>query len=524
MYSDNEVLRWEKLYENFGNLSTVSKIYYQECNKEVSQNTIKRRLKQLIGYKFDLWYKKYKLMGKYSWKDAAYWKDLYEKLHSYEAVEDYLKEHNDPNNPISQIIQDYVKKFITQVLEENYDEWLKKYHKTFPYKYSEKDYLHWKEIYEKFGSLKAIRTEIQYKNRKLPPSEKTIRNGLRKIIGNKYEVWKSKFSKKPFPLEEIKKWKRLYEKDGSIGRVSELTNHDPKVLKKNLRYLIGKNYEVWYRKYYIHHSRKYSDNEIEDWISLFEELGSFSAISYKIKSNLRKIINPNVIRKNVKKYLKYKGINIKDWLEKYSLSGKIVNIGKKIHQIIEYNFMLNFKNSKETHVFYEIIPSMSLDALFRVDNSIISQNQIKWDILETYKIPKTIKIINIDYLFSTNLERIYPKMYKKYHNKKMLLLIVVLPAKVKSYSIPLDVPYMENIKVIGVEDFFKIFIFNNSLENKIRYAIEIAGKAPYSLKTYDSLIKLAKSANKQLKLQFGNRKSQQNRFNIKIKNMLKESS
>lgn len=504
IYSNEDVFSWKKLYETYGNLITVSKKIGKIKGKLVPHNTIKRRLKEVLMDKFEHWYDKYQLSGKYSWEDIRLWKIKYENLHNFGAIEEYIKENIDPNGPHEDTIRKCVKKYLSQILETDYDKWLEKHHERKPYKYEREDYLHWKELYEELGSLKDVRERLRNEKND-PPDAITIRNGLKSILGDKYEEWKNKFARKTFEIEEIEEWKRLYEKYGSIGKVSDLTGHDAKAMKKHLNELLGKKFNDWYEKHYVHHSIKYTDNEIADWKSLFEELGSFPAVSAEIEPILRKYISPSVIRKTVKKYLGDKGINYNNWLNEFSLSDNIVDIGKKIHQIIEYYFMVNFR-STDAYIFYEITPSMEIDDLFRIDNSIIYPQSAGISLFG-------VNIVNIDYLFSTNPARLYPKMYKNYHSKEMLLLIVTLTAKLKGYSIPLDVPYKKNIKIIDIDDFFKIFTFDISIEQKIRDAIKLAKKAPYSPNAYEELKNLAKSANKQLKFNFGNRKDQQKNFN-----------
>lgn len=181
-----------------------------------------------------------------------------------------------------------------------------------------------------------------------------------------------------------------------------------------------------------------------------------------------------------------------------------------IYQIIEYYFMLNFKNS-EIFAFYEITPSIKA-GLFRIDNSLIYAKSMGKNIFNKL-------IINIDYLFWTNLARLYPKMYKGYHSEDMLLLIVMLIDKPKYYSITLDVPHKENIKLIDVDTFLKIFDFEDSLKEKIFYTIRLAKKSPYSLSAFNELKEIADSAKIELKLNFGNRKDQQLIYSDIMKNI-----
>ena len=503
-FSEEDVKNWKILFEKYGNFSKVVEKFREHTGKVVSDFTVRRKLKDLLINNYENWYKKYQLSGKYSWEDARLWKNLYESLYSFKKVESFIKEEVDPDGPFEKTIREYLKKYINRILGENYDKWVERYHKTEPYKYNKKDYIYWKKLYEKLGSLKEVRVHLAKELIDSVPDHNTIRIGLRSILGKEYEIWKNKFAKKPFAEKQIKYWKSIYEKYGSIGKISELTGHDVKAIKKNLRELMGKHFKSWYDKYYIHHSTIYTDSDVSDWKSLFEELGSYPAVSNEIKDTLGINIRPSVIRRRIKKYLETRDINYNNWLDEFSLSDNIVDIGKKIHQIIEYYFMLNFKNS-DIFAFYEITPSINA-GLFRIDNSLIYAKSLGKNIFNKL-------IINIDYLFSTNLARLYPKMYKGYHSEDMLLLIVMLIDKPKNYSIPLDVLHKEKIKLIDVDTFLKIFDFKDSLKEKIFYAIRLAKKSPYSLSAFNELKEIANSTKIELNLNFGNRKDQQLNYN-----------
>ncbi len=509
-FSKEDIKHWKFLFEKYGNYSTVAEKFREYTGKIVSNPTVKRKLKDFLMNNYETWYKKYRLSGKYSWEDARLWKNLYESLHSFKKVENFIKEEVDPNGPFEKIIREYLKKYINRILGEDYNRWVERHHITEPYKYNKNDYLHWKKLYEKLGSLKDVKEHLAKESSENAPYPATIRMGLRSILGKEYEIWKKFFLIKPFTEKEMRYWKSIYEKYGSIGKVSELTGHDTKAIKKNLRGLMGKNFDNWYEKYYLHHSTIYKDSEVSDWKSLFEELGSYPAVTNEIKSQLGSNIRPSIIRRRVKKYLEKKNINYNNWMDEYSLSDNIVDIGKKIHQIIEYYFMVNFKNT-DIFTFYEITPSIDAK-LFRIDNSLIHQNSKRKKVFGKL-------IINLDYLFSTNPTRLNPKMYKDYHNEDMLLLIVMLIDKPKNYSIPLDVPHKENIKLIDIDFFLKLFDFDDSVKKKIIYAIQLAKKASYNLIAYQELKKIAESTNRKLKLHFGKRKDQQLRYNEIMKKM-----
>jgi len=509
-FSEEDVKYWKILFEKYGNFTRVVEKFREYTGKFVSDFTVRQKLKDFLINNYENWHKKYQLSGKYSWEDARLWKNLYESLHSFKKVESFIKEEVDPIGPFETTIRDYLKKYITRILGENYDKWVERYHKTEPYKYNKKDYIYWKKLYEKLGSLKEVRVHLAKELIDNVPDHTTIRIGLRSILGKEYEIWKNKFAKRPFTEKEIKYWKGIYEKYGSIGKISELSGHDVKTIKKHLKGLMGKLFNSWYERYYVHHSTIYTDSEVSDWKSLFEVLGSYPAVSNEIKDTLDINIRPSVIRRRVKKYLETRYTNYNNWLDEFSLSDNIVDIGKKIHQIIEYYFMLNFKDT-DIFVFYEITPSKEAK-LFRIDNSLIYPKSIGKRAFDNL-------IINLDYLFSTNLARSYPKMYKGYHSEEMLLLIVMLIDKPKNYSIPLDVPHKENVRLIDINFLLKLLDFDDTMKKKIIYAINLAKKAPYSPKAYEELKEIANSVNRKIKLNFGNRKDQQLRYNEIIRKL-----
>jgi len=128
-FSVEDVKYWKILFEKYGNFSIVVEKFREYTGKIVSGFTVRRKLKDLFVNNFEIWYKKYKLSGKYSWEDARLWKNLYESLHSFKKVESFIKEEVDPNGPFEKTIREYLKKYINRILGENYDKWVERYHK-----------------------------------------------------------------------------------------------------------------------------------------------------------------------------------------------------------------------------------------------------------------------------------------------------------------------------------------------------------------------------------------------------------
>ncbi len=515
VYSKDYAKICKDLYEKYGNLTKVVEEFFLITGVRVADNTIKRWLKYYLDQKFPYWYNKYKLMGNYSWEDARNWKKLYEQFGSFRAVEELIKQDFDSDSPYESIIRDYVYKYITQVLEQNFEEWINNYNTNIGNtKYKKVDFFYWKNLYETFGSLREVRNQLQIETNENPPDAMTIRNGLRNIMGNNYDNWLKEHAKKSIDDEEIKRCKELFEEEGTYNAVRKKTGHDTKVLRKHFKKNLGDDYNNWYDMHSKHHLRKYNENEILEWTLLFEELGSFPSVSSVIIDTYGTKVSPSVIRKTIKRYFEENGVDYQEWLIEFSLSENLVLIGKLIHQILELYFMLNFKE-RNLLAFYEVNPNLDINDLVRVDNSlIINQKLINFLNLD---ISGNIIIINIDYILSPNIRRLYPKLRKGYHNENVLLIIVPIVSEISSLEIPLDIDYKENIKIINVDYFFRLMNFDYELLDNVNYAISLAKRAPYSPSAFNELSNMAERAKNELKNKFGTRSIQQKEFESELK-------
>ncbi len=178
--------------------------------------------------------------------------------------------------------------------------------------------------------------------------------------------------------------------------------------------------------------------------------------------------------------------------------------------------MLNFRE-RNLLAFYEINPNLDIADLVRVDNSLIV-NQKLINFLN-FNLPENINIINIDYILSPNVRRLYPKLRKGYHNEKMLLIIVPLVIEISSLEIPLDIDYKENVKIINAEYFFRLMNFSSELLRDVIYAISLAKRAPYSPSAFNELSNMAERAKNELKNKFGTRSIQKKEFESELKKM-----
>ncbi|MHA1804123.1 MAG: AsnC family transcriptional regulator [Promethearchaeota archaeon] len=78
---------------------------------------------------------------------------------------------------------------------------------------------------------------------------------------------------------------------------------------------------------------------------------------------------------------------------------------------------------------------------------------------------------------------------------------------------------MESKEII--KPIIKLFKFGAIPKKRMLEALKLTKRAPYSPNTHNKLISLARTSNKKLKHQLGNRKSQQIKFNNGVKKTIK---
>ena len=505
-FSEEDVKYWKILFEKYGNFTKVVEKFREYTRKIVSDFTVRRKLKDLLVNNYEIWYKKYKLSGKYSWEDACLWKNLYESLHSFKKVESFIKEEVYPNGPFEKTIREYLEKYINHILGENYDKWVERYHKTEPYKYNKKDYLYWQKLYEKLGSLKDVRDHLDLEIEGNPPDALIIRNGLKKILGNNYENWLKNHAKKPFSEDEILDWISQFEEKGTFKDVSERTGHGGETISKHIKIKLNDQFSEWYDTYSKHHERKWTFENAKLWKQLFEELGNYNEVRREIKL-LYGDNTPSTskIRRVVKRIIIESGENYDIWMNDFSLSDNLVAIGKMVHKILEFYFMENF-NDDGIISFYEISPNKS----YRVDNSIIVTpaflNRTK------IKISSCIRVINFDYTITSRLYTIYPKFRKGYHSDNIMLIVIPLFSTIDTFEFPLDIDYQNNIKILYINNFLKVFKFKSEMRSLISNTIELGKKAIFSPSSYEELRNLSNDLYEKLINKYGYRSQQQQDF------------
>jgi len=247
----------------------------------------------------------------------------------------------------------------------------------------------------------------------------------------------------------------------------------------------GKDFDKWYdinRKSTEYGTKRYDKEDIDEWERLFEEIGSFSGVSYYLIELLEK---DAPLAKSIKKHLKEKfleeGRDFKKWIiEFYSPNHERANnIGFFIHYIMEYLFLLN-QLRKGKNVYYEISPTLERDTV--IDNAVIDLTLI-------------IKMTCIDYSISRHKYNLFDKIYKNYQDIERELIIVSLLID-EDIKIPQNIKkeLKRNVKILNKDKFVRWVGYNNEELKQYNRVIELAKIGLYDDDAYNELNSIGKEA------------------------------
>lgn len=129
---------------------------------------------------------------------------------------------------------------------------------------------------------------------------------------------------------ELEQWKLLYEKLGSFKKVathlktSELRYAAPQTIKKNLNVYVpklGLNFEEWCNEHRLisPYSHRYSEDEISEWIILFERIGTLLGVSHFLKKRDGKFPKPTTIKEAIMKRFKTDSRKFEPWFHKFHI-------------------------------------------------------------------------------------------------------------------------------------------------------------------------------------------------------------
>jgi len=128
--------------------------------------------------------------------------------------------------------------------------------------------------------------------------------------------------------EELEILKKLYEKIGTFSGVANFIKEKSgiSISDATIKYKLedkflreGKNFESWINKY-NKYTPKYSDEDLELWKQLYEQIGSFLGVSNYLEKNCGIKVYDSLISRKLKKKFKQEGKNFQKWIQKYDKS------------------------------------------------------------------------------------------------------------------------------------------------------------------------------------------------------------
>jgi len=238
----------------------------------------------------------------------------------------------------------------------NYKNWLEENKQS---KYSSQDVREWKWLYEKIGSFTEV-SNYWGNQCGIYPDPKTIKKNIEDLFENvsdkkDFNKWVQKFKKRKayYTEKEISSWRKLYEQFGNYLDVEDYLKNKygegPTIetISKHIKTLLDKqniDYENWHSKYGRESSTRfkkiYSDEEVKNWIKLFENYGTFS----KVSDILRKRGSgpyPGDVSRRIKELFKKEGLDYETWIFEFfnPSNARISSIGDFAHNIAKIWFI-----------------------------------------------------------------------------------------------------------------------------------------------------------------------------------------
>jgi len=492
-YTDEDDDLFKIFYEEYGNWSEVQRQYEKSYGRKPDISNMKNRLKNkaiVEKWNFDKWENQHsktndyryldRYRQKYTENDVKVWIKLFEKIHTFNGVS---KKYNKLTGikPKSETIESNIKNYYERN-SLDFDSWFKKYHK-YPMKL---DLPLCQTLYEELGSFSAIARyflKLRKKNQ-IPPSRNRIIRNLRKFIekDRNFEKWVTTYGISDFEEEE-ELWEELFEELGSFLAVANYIkkyklgkNVSDETIRRRLpkKFLKeGRDFNVWYDKY----SYRYSNEDVKNWINLFQDEGSFHLVAKKFRKNLDKIVSVTTIIRRIRERFKEENRDYDIWFIKY-FNPQIERsqvVGKYIHDIHESDFIYITRTNKLitfSEIYFKSNDYHQIDlAVFR-DEEFYKEIELDQELVV---LNEYITMINIDITTTTNPYYVREKFFKGYQGKNRFLIIVLLAYEnadsdfwglVKDSFGNISVPYAENIKILTSTQFSDLFNYSGiSLKN-----------------------------------------------------------
>jgi len=446
-------------------------------------------------------------------------------------------------------------------------------------KYSRADIKWWKNLYEKFGSYNSVKNYIKEVIGK-GPADTTIKDRLQILAMEEkwdFNIWEKRF-KRNIKLQihhekEVEYWIKIYEEVGSFNGVSKyLTNIYGKTISgSNIKRRIkrkffreGRGFYKWEKKFRVDNPTTfrpiYTDQEVNDWVKLFERIGYFNGVSNYLKSK-KDGMGPDsaVIKYRILKKFERERIDSKSWHKKYQIikNGQfekaykerevfewrslyeelgsfnaICNYLKMIsservpchHTIIrrlqqkfanedkDFNeWVITFFNSNHerankigqfAHIIIELIFIQfclkgGLKGYYEISPSLDRDTIVDNALVD---LNSGIKMICIDYTISKIHKNLFEKLSKKYQSDDRALIIVALTSD-KKIKIPQNYPkrLKRNARIMRSEEFAHFMNYDGDLLKRYENAVELSKNALFNDNAYKILERESKRSKSKLK-------------------------
>ena len=169
---------------------------------------------------------------------------------------------------------------------------------------------------------------MQFTNKTISTIRISIKKNLEffsEVTGLNVDKWQPEvvYGIEKYDEDDVKYWKDLYEELGSYIRVKEhirkLMGVGPAdtTIKERLKQFFkkeGTDFVIWEQIFKRNiKSQKYGEREVEYWINLYEEIGSFKGVSNYFYNNYDKLISGSNIKKRIRKKFIRESRDFDEW-------------------------------------------------------------------------------------------------------------------------------------------------------------------------------------------------------------------
>lgn len=441
----------------------------------------------------------------------------------------------------------------------NFERWFlqfKKYQKGTHYNDAEVDT--WIDLYEKIGNLSEISRILKGSNNSGPDS-KTIAIRIKQKFeegSRDFYAWRSHFKNinptyflPNYSYHDAKDWKKIYEKQGSYRSVAKIIGVGHHTIKKYISILSDKeewDLEEWEEKYSINRY-KYSQKDVKLWIELYEEIGSFLALSKVLQQNYNQSPDSKNIKKRIKEEFQFNGWDFNAWIknnektsqysnsdvlewknlyeelgnftaisnyleEKFGESPDPTTIKNRLLNLFlenGWNFgewaIINYNDNSKCHyligkyihwilecIFVEYALKHDLKGFFE-----IMPNRLNGSLksVDNVLLKSPANTINIDYTISSSKKVFLSKCKKGYQSHNRYLILVSLKRdNISDILKNSNFPFKGNVKIFNIKKFAKYMDYYGNYRENYFDAIKIMKESFTDDFFLKKLAKLAKEA------------------------------